>query len=636
MSAIAGLYRTDGQPVSRQEVDRMVLALAHRGLDGSGTWTGTGVALGHCALWTTPEAQGERLPLASDGGAVIITADARLDNRRELTTLLDATGSAASDMSDGELILRAYERWGEECVKRLIGDFAFAIWDGRTQTLLCARDHIGVKPLYYYQGSSGFLFASEIKALLTSPMVPYRLNPQRIADHLVRLFDDPTSTFYHGIYRLPAGHTIRVGRAGTRIRPYWSLDASREIRLGSDEAYAEAFRECFTEAVRCRLRTSHPVGCLLSGGLDSSSIVGTARRIGGPAPSKNLDTYTAIFPALAAADLRKIDERAFADAVVAQGGIDAHYVRGDLLSPLTDVDRVLWHLDEAFFAPNLYLHRALYDAARECGVGVLLDGIDGDTVVSHGLEYLPELARTGRLATLGREVRALSRRHGVGTTSLLWRFAIQPLVPVSLRQGVRRLRRRGAERLAGTVIKPEFARRMGVIERLEASDREEERALRSARESHCRGMQSGLIPYVLELTDKAAAGFGVEPRYPFFDRRLMELCLALPADQKLRDGWSRSVMRRAMGGTLPEQVRWRASKANLAPNFTRRLLAQDRSLLEGIVLEDPGIVEEYVDVPALRRAYDRYVSQPTSEADALTVYAAVVLGLWLQRAKIAA
>jgi len=222
----------------------------------------------------------------------------------------------------------------------------------------------------------------------------------------------------------------------------------------------------------------------------------------------------------------------------------------------------------------------------------------------------------------------------VGFTGVLRRFAIEPLVPAALRHGMRRLRGLGRLGLGQSIIRPEFARRTGVLDRLEAFQRRHERPLRSAREVHRDAMMSGLVPYALELADKAASVFGVEPRYPFFDRRLMELCLAMPADQKLQGGWTRVVMRRAMEGVLPEEVRWRSTKANLAPNFGRRLLEKDGNLLAEIVIEQPGVIEEYVDVPALRRAYDRFVAQPGSEADALTVYGAVVLALWLQRAKI--
>ena len=622
MSAIAGLCRTDAQPVSRREVERMVAALAHRGPGGSVTWSDRSAALGHTAPGVAVESRGETEPFVSTAGNVIV-ADARLDNRGELAAALGRPEWA--HIGDAELILAVYERWDEKGVERLLGDFAFAIWDVAHQRLFCARDHVGVKPFYYHQAPWGFLFASEIKALLTSPMVPYRLNPLRVADHLVGLLDDPAITFYHDVYRLPAAHTLTVSRSGTRLRRYWSLDPSRELGLGSAEAYADAFRACFLEAVRCRLG-GDAVGCLLSGGLDSSSITAAARDLGRSSGRGALHTFTAIFPDLPAADLRKIDERSFVDAVLAQGGLQPHYVRGDQLSPLGEVDRALWHFDEAFAAPNLYLHWELYRAARDAGARVLLDGIDGDTTVSHGLERLAGLAAGGKVVTLARELRALSQRHRAGVPDLLWRFAIRPLLG--------RFGGRSSAYPAGSLIRPEFAQQMGMADRLEAFARDRETPVAAPRAVHARAMRSGLVPYALELADKAAAAFGIEPRYPFFDRRLMELCLAMPTDQKLAGGWSRVVMRRALGGLLPEPIRWRSSKANLAPNFVRQLLSNDQHLLTEVILKQPGALEDYVDTAALRRVYDRYLAHPTSETDALTVYGAVVLGLWLQRAKI--
>ena len=626
MSAIAGLFRTDGQPVARSDVQRMISALAHRAPNGAATWAHESAALAHGALWSTPEASREPQPLMV--GSCVITADVRLDNRGELVAALGTDRT----IGDAELILRAYERWGEACVPKLLGDFAFVIWDGANRQLFCARDHIGAKPFYYHHAPAAVLFASEIKALLTNPLVPYSINPGRVADYLVGLFDDQAVTFYRGIYRLPAGHTMTVSRDGTRIRPYWSLDHVQEIRLASDEAYEEALRDCFAAAVKSRLRSRRPVGSLLSGGLDTASIVATARSLRGPEDGV-LDVFTAIFPRLPATDRGKIDERAFVDALVAQGGLRAHYVRGDLLSPLGEVDRALWHLDEAFAAPNLYLQWALYEAARHQGVGVLLDGIDGEATVSHGLEWLAGLARRGRLLALGQELREFSRRHGVGVSSLLWRLAAQPLMPFSMRRAVRRLRRREPAWQAQSIIRPEFARRTGVAERMEAFEQGHARPAGSPRAAHRRAMESGLIPYTLEVADKAAAAFGLEPRYPLFDRRLLELCLALPVDQELRGGWSRSVMRRAMKGLVPGEIRWRADKANPVPKFTHRVQPADRRLVNE-VLDQPEVIAEYVDVAALRKAYGRYAMQVGSEADALTVHSAVVLALWLQRAKL--
>jgi asparagine synthase (glutamine-hydrolysing) len=636
MSAIAGLYRRDARPGDRHEVDRMVSALAHRGADGTAVWSDASAALGQVALWTTPEAGGERLPLSNVDGNVFITADARLDNRRELIAALSNMGRPEIEIGDGELILRAYECWGEDCTSRLLGDFSFAIWDARKQLLFCARDHMGVKPFYYCEAGGTLFFASEIKALLTSPLVPYRLNPLRVADHLAGLVDDRAITFYHDIYRLPAGHTLTASRADRHVRQYWALDPTRVIFLASDDAYAAAFRECFAEAVRCRLRSSHPVGCLLSGGLDTSSIVATACQIRRERGEESLDTFTAIFPELPAADLKRIDERNFVDSVVRHGGINPHYLRGDRVSPLNGVDSVLWHLDEAFTAPNLYLHWALYGEARDRNVRPLLDGIDGDTTVSHGLERLAALTRTGKLAMLAHELRALSRRYGIGMRTLFWQFGVQPLIPAGVHQARRLLHRREPPSwIAATTINRQFARRMGLAERVEAVERKRRGTVRSARGAHWLGLNSGLIPYALEMADKAAAAFGLEPRYPFFDRRLVEFCLGLPANQKLRGGWTRVVMRHAMKGILPEDVRWRPDKADLSPNFMRQIREHDRDLIEEVVLKNPDVIEAYVDIDALRRVYDRYLARQMSEGDALALYRAVVLGLWLQRAKIA-
>ena len=635
MSAIAGLYLRDGRPVERGTLESMTTRLAHRGPDGSGVWSGGPVGLGHRLLWTTPESLHEQLPLISKSGDLVITADARIDNRDELITALGLSRWSHGEITDSELILRAYEHWGEDSPEKLLGDFAFAVWNERQQTLFCARDHCGVKPFYYHQSARAFVFASEIKALLATHEVPRRLNRVRVADYLAQTFEDQTSTFYRDIDRLPAGHCMTVRADELRVRRYCWLDPSREIRLRSDDEYAEAFREKFTAAVRSRLRSAFPVGSLLSGGLDSSSIVGTARRLLA-ADARPLHTFSAIFPSLPEADLRRIDERPFVDAVVAMGGLTPHYVRADQLSPLGDLDQVLWHEDEAFLAPNLYMHWALYRAAQQQSVRVLLDGVDGDTTVCHGLDYLSELARAGRLPTLAREVMALSRRHNTSPRQLLWQFGLRPLAPDRLRQLWRVVRGRRDPSWGSHAINAAFAHQVGLAERArELRDRKRASA-RTARESHWRGLMSPLLPYVLEIADKAAAGFSLEPRYPFFDWRLMEFCLALPPEQKLHQGWTRVVMRRAMNQILPETVRWRVGKSDLSPNFARRLWEQDGCLLDDVIVKDPEVIEDYVDVTALRDAYRRCASLPMAQSDALTVYSAATLAIWLRQTGLAA
>ena len=237
------------------------------------------MGLCHLRLCITPESLHEHLPMPDAAQNLVLTADARIDNRDELINELAIAETGHRVVTDSELILAAYARWGEGCPERLVGDFAFAIWDGRNQTLFCARDHFGVKPFYYHRSGRFFAFASEIRALLRLKAISGRVNETKVADFLGRTELDPTTTFYQDLLQLPAAHSMVIGHERSAIRCYWALDGSRELRLKSDDEYDEAFRAHFTRAVRDHVRSAYPIGSLLSGGLDSSSIVAVAKKV---------------------------------------------------------------------------------------------------------------------------------------------------------------------------------------------------------------------------------------------------------------------------------------------------------------------------------------------------------------------
>lgn len=633
MSAIAGIFFLDDRTVDRLVLERMVKRIAHRGPDGAGVWSEGPVGLGHRMLYTTPESFMERFPLLNGDGDLALTADARIDNRDELIAALGINGRPREEITDGELILGAYERWGESCPEKLLGDFAFAIWDRRKQRLFCARDHMGLKPFYYHRSGRALVFASEIKALLCVPEVPHRLNEVRVADYLASFWEDKEITFYRGILRLPPAHRMSVDRHGTRIESYWSLDPSREVRLGSDEEYAEAFREIFTEAVGSRLRSAFPAGSMLSGGLDSSAIVCVARQLLTPNGGYRLHTFSAIFD-----DMPERDERRFIDAVLAGGGLEPHYLHADRSEPLADLDRILQYEDEIFFAPILFLHWGLHNAAQQHGVRVLLNGLDGDSVVSHGYDHLTKLARRGRWRTLVAEVNGLHARLGLPRLKTLLQFGIKPLAPEPLRQARRILRRRKRlpQATASMMINADFAQRIDLAGRVQTAQEDRSGLVRTAREHHLRVLTSGLFTFMLEANDRAAAVSSIEPRSPFYDKRLVEFCLALPPEQKLQQGWTRVVVRRALADILPAEVRWRGGKGSFAPNFIPSLLTLESALMEEVILDDPQAIEEYMDVPALREAYHRYTSRSTrgdavAVPDVVTVLQATTLALWLRQ-----
>ena len=603
----------------------MVASLAHRGPDGAGAWVHGAIGLGHRLLATTPESLHEQLPLLHPTEPLALTADVRLDNRDEL---MGALGILDPMISDSALLLKSYEEWGERCPERLLGDFAFAVWDGRCRTLFCARDHMGVKPFYYFHKAGRMCaFASEMKALLCLPEIPHRLNEVRVADLLVPMLEDQEATIFRDLLRLPPGHCMTVSREGSRLRRYWAPDPSLMVQPGSDEEYAGALRKLFMEAVNCRLRSVYPVGATLSGGLDSSSITVTARHLLGSAGLGPLHTFSCIFD-----EVPECDERAFIKAVLAAGADTSHFVHGDRLAALATLDRPGWQEDELYFFPNHFLFWALYNKAREQGVRVLLDGNYGDDTLSHGMGFLPELARAGHLVGLATEIAGFARRFNVSRWSALRTHVLAPLLPPPMRRVWRWLR--GRERWdMDPVIRRDFAVRIGLAERLAAFCGDQMRPARGEREAHRRDLSSGLIAFSNEALDLLAGVQGVEPRYPFLDKRLVEFCLACPGEQKIRHGQTRMVMRRAMAGLLPEPVRWRDGKTSLSANFHRALLTFERLRLERIIFTDSTVIEPYVDLPVLRSTYHRFLKH-RRKRDAFTIWRIVYLANWLQRAGI--
>jgi asparagine synthase (glutamine-hydrolysing) len=637
VSGIIGALNLDNKPVEPVELAKMLDSISHRGPDGCGVWIDGPIGLGQCMLWTTPESLIEKYPLKNPRGDLILTADARIDNREELLLALELEENTAQKVTDGQLILSAYEKWGQACPEKLIGDFAFGVWDNRNQILFCARDPIGAKSLFYFKSQSTFVFGSEIKAILLASAVPHQLNELKLAEHLVQFFEDRTLTFYKDIFRLSPANSITVGPGEFRMRVYWSLDPKREIKMRSDEEYSQSFLEILTEAIRCRLRSAFPVGSTLSGGLDSSSIACIARKLVQNDGKSPLHTFSAIFPTLPEKELRKIDEREFIKTVVALGGFNSHYIEADHLSPLTDVDQALWLQDEPFLAPNLYMHWGLYRAAKDAGVRVFLDGIDGDVTISYGLESLADLTRSGRWKKLYEEATAISKKPNasISPRRIIWEYGFLPIIP----QSVFRIWRivhgdKNPSWFENTSIKPGFADRVHLEERVKSLSKNGLTIFSGARWKHWQSLNSSLIPLGLELLDKVTNNFSIEARYPFFDRRLVEFCLALPSDQKLSNGWTRIVMRRAMEGILPPEIQWRFTKADLSPNFLHNLYEYENSTIDNIFSDqnNANTIAPYVELTELVETYRQYKSQPFNDENvALILYGVVILAIWLQR-----
>ncbi|RAM51548.1 MAG: asparagine synthetase B [Hapalosiphonaceae cyanobacterium JJU2] len=673
MSGIMGIYYLDDRPVDRENLGMMVETLAHRGPDGADIWIDKAIGFGHRMLWTTPESLLENLPLANSTGNLIITSDARIDNRDELISKLQLNHYTSEKITDSQLILIAYEKWGEQCPEHLLGDFAFAIWDKQKQTLFCARDHMGVKPFYYhFQTGRTFAFGSEIKALLCLQEIPRQLNEVKVGDYLAANLQDKSNTFYQDIFRLPPASRLTVNAKGIQIQSYWTLDPKRELRLNSDEEYAEALREIFAEAVRCRLRSAFTVGSHLSGGLDSSSITCMARQLLiQEGKNRSLHTFSNIFDVVS-----ESDERSFIETVIAQGDMIPHYVHADEMGPVSNLEEIFRYQDEVISAPTHFLAWKLNDAAQKFGVRVVLDGFDGDNTISHGNDYFAELANQGQWATFAVEAEALQKLVGASPLSILryygltcleqlarrwkWvtfvretnqilqyfnisrrqiflRHGLKPLLPQFVLKVWHFLRGHNQpENKANAIINPDFAKRIGLEKRIQTFDNPRASQPLTEREGHCRDLTSGILTQALEISDHYAAAFGLEVRHPFMDKRLLEFCLSLPAEQKLHKGWSRLVMRRAMKDILPEKVQWRRDKSDMSATFEYGLLTLDRQVLDQTMLNHLENIETYANTKFLRTAYERLISnnEVNSSQDLLSAWMGAMLALGLHYTKL--
>ena len=617
MSAICGICYSSGKTVSLARLEEMMHSMRHRGPDRSNVFIQGNIGLGQAMLCTTPESLKENQPYTK--GHLTIVADARLDNREHLLRELELS----EDIPDSSIILSAYRRWEEHCPEELLGDYAFAIWDENKGRLFCARDHMGVRPLYYYRsldhGQETFAFASEIKALLQLPEVSKTLNEEMVANYLATVFEDRGITFYKEIKRLPAAHSLML--PGQPVR-YWRLDPTRKIRYSSDEEYASEFLKIFQEAVRCRTRSAFPVGSTLSGGLDSSSVCCLAS-LALSDQGKSLHTFSAIFP-----DAPKCDETPYIKEVLFRGNMEPHFIRADRVSPLGEIDKIFEELDEPYWIPNLFWKRAVCQAAGQAQIRVLLDGFDGDTVISHGLFLLEEMFRSWRWRSLLAELNALENTLKISPRQLIWSRCVAPLAPGWFARIYKKLRKHTAYDYAKPFFNDDFAQRINLKNRLNVQNM----IPKTSQDEMLHALGDGFLQYLMEAADHIAGAFSVQYGHPFFDKRLVEFSLALPSHQRLRRGYSRWIMRQSLKGILPEKVRMRGDKADLSSNFDQRLLSEDGDILRTLASCNHHPVWKYASFNEFVKMYEQTRSGH-QKAETMSLWAAANLALWLNRSE---
>jgi asparagine synthase (glutamine-hydrolysing) len=382
MSGIAGIVNLDGAPVDRDLLSRMTNFLSFRGPDGEEIWSESIAGFGNTLLRTGNRSEA----MLTSPGDLCITADARID------------GSVNTELTDAERIVRAYERWGEECVEHLIGDFAFAIWDKRSRRLFCARDHFGVKPFFYARIGNSFIFSNTLNALRLDPRVSNELNEAAVHDYLESgLNQDPSTTIFRDIQRLPGGHTLLLANGSIVTRRYWTPAVKNDVRFRKPQSYVERFNELLTCAVKDRLRTDR-VSISMSGGLDSTSLAAIARDLLPQPP--DIKAFSTVYDKLI-----PDEERHYCTLGASHLHIPIHYLNADTYSLFEERRPGDLNVPEPFLLAPLAgqfndLLRLMADHGR-----VALTGYDGDALMNESRRaYVKSLItrprRNSRSATI--------------------------------------------------------------------------------------------------------------------------------------------------------------------------------------------------------------------------------------------
>jgi asparagine synthase (glutamine-hydrolysing) len=543
MCGIAGIVNFDPkEAVDTQLLRRMTDLVAHRGPDDAGHWIGEGIGLGHRRLSILDLSAAGHQPMSNEDGTLWIVYNGECYNYRELTKQLVARGHRFRSQSDTEAILRLYEERGIACLDEIDGMFAMAIWDGRTRSLVLARDRIGIKPLYYFSDARHLVFASELKALLADRSVPSEIDTAALGDFLHLLsIPDPRSIF-SGVRKLLPGHYLVVHDGKIEERCYWDVTVNPDERMSFDEACG-GFGPRFEAAVASHMVADVPVGAFLSGGVDSSSAVALASGIS----HEPLNTFSVTFPGLG-----EFDESRYAALVAGHCGTNHHEF--NLQPHLVDVlPEVAWHADEPFAISSGF---ALYNLARQARkhVKVVLTGDGSDEIFGgYTWRHVDFAAETGARGMLRHFARLLGLRHGSSGDDIDEKY-----IACITCYGDRELDGLLTPAVAHDVA---VAWRRNAVRKYLSSCKSSEQLARKLYAD----VKTTLVSEMLTKVDRMTMAHGLEARVPFLDHHLVEWAFTVPGRHKFGEGGGKRLVKRAMEPLLPQEILYRPKQGFNVP-----------------------------------------------------------------------
>lgn len=575
MSAIFGIVNKRGKPdpLSLQKIKQ---AIKHRNTDGEGSWEDEQAAFGFMKLAVYPNQLNENLPLQEQD--VVITADARIDNREQLLSLMGLNIKQWEQRADSELILKAYLYWGEKCINHLDGEYAFAIWNKTTRTLFMATDHIGYRPVYYYNAPDGFIFCSESKGVVAAKKTPHYFNNDSLIEY--HFGQNYPETYTREVFLLCGATTLKLVDDKLLISKYWEPEPTGKYKFKKDGEWADCLRELLYNAIEKRFNPEMPVGITLSGGLDSTSIACILSELL-QKKNKPLYAFSSVLPVGHTGVER--DERKYIDLVNKKcPNIVQTYIEAPGAGPFQNVDKAFFN-DERF--PNYfhYMDNAILEAAQEKNVRALFSGYGGDFWVSwKGNSVVHQLMARGDVQKALQIIYRMSRYEKKNLLKTFAREALRYQQPYHKAKDM--FSKKDVNWQVYTVLKDSF------------TGNYKPHKDPSMETDHSRYMKEyisgGRMGSTMGVFINRAAGYQIQSCDPMFDRHINEFMLEVPIELFVKNGVKRALIRNAMDKIIPPEVQWRKDKMPYSPGFQQRIINSKSFIHDLLKSEESAFVFE--------------------------------------------
>jgi asparagine synthase (glutamine-hydrolysing) len=552
--------------------------MPYRGPDDRGLWRAPGVGLGHLRLSIIDLSSAGHQPMSTSDGRYTIVYNGEIYNYLELRSELEAKGHIFRSNTDTEVILAMYREVGSVCVERFNGMFAFALYDTADHTLFLARDRLGIKPLYYASTRNGLIFGSEMKAILSSGMVERRPNYRAVYQYVRHMYTTDHETFFEGIHRLLPGQRAFATRDGFRVERYWDLPMESEPELSAPVSqYAEQLRDIVDDSVRLRLRSDVPVGCYLSGGIDSSSIVSLAQpRLGG------MHSFSLSFDEGPA-----FDESRFVEMVRDQYPTDHHPITPTMRESWDMLPNVVWWLDEPVVASPTVSQYFLSKIARE-HVTVCLGGQGGDELFGGYYRFFPRY-----LKGLMRDT-ALGRRSPADLWPTFRNF-LGHLKTVGLRQVAVKMSKHSSmmDMVGAPILDAHHDTEAGIMNDLPMTDPMNRMLYWEVK---------NYLPGLLHAEDRMSMSVSLESRVPLLDHRLVEMAARIPPELKMRHLVTKYILRESMRGITPDPILDRMDKRGTPGPLVKWFAGDLADDVAGVLLDRRTVERGLFDAKLVERA----------------------------------